>query len=413
MSNLESKSDQAPFVVIGAGQAGLQICDSLRKGGFDGRLVLIGEEPELPYQRPPLSKKFLGGELEEARLAFRPAAFYEKNDIEIVTGTVARSLERDGRTVVLEDGTRVAYERLALATGARIRPLPCPGAEDERVHYVRTLADSRGLAAALADAAHLTVVGGGFIGLEVAAVARGMGKDVVVLEALDRLMARAVSPRVSAFYADLHRGHGVDIRLDTGVDTLEPTGRRLGVLAGGAHFETDLVVAGIGVLPNVELASEAGLICRNGIVVDAAARTSDPAIVAAGDCTMHYNGFLEREIRLESVQNAVDQAKIAAASMLGETAEYVQVPWFWSDQYDVKLQMAGIGMPFEEAVVRGDMSAAAFSVFYFRDGRLAGADSINSPLDHMACRKLLAQGTLVSADQLADKNTELMKLARA
>lgn len=403
----------APYIVIGGGQAGLQVCDSLRKFGYEGELLLIAEEPVLPYQRPPLSKHYLGGDLDAARLSFRPASHYEKLGIALRLGVRVTALDRERREVVCSDGSRLPYARLALTTGTRVRPLSCPGAEHPAVRYVRTLADSDGLRAALADARRLVVVGGGFIGLEVAAVARKQGKDVVVIEALDRLMARAVSPQISNYYATLHRGHGVDLRLATGVTAIEPAVSGVRVLTDRDEAcAADVVVVGIGVVANDEIAAAAGLACRNGIVVDECARTSDPLIVAAGDCTMHMNGFLGRELRLESVQNAVDQARVAAGTMCDQPEPYVQVPWFWSDQYDVKLQMAGIGMPCEESVLRGDPAAGSFSYFYFRDGRLCGADSVNRPADHMACRRLLAQGTMITPAQVGDEGVDLMQIAR-
>lgn len=403
-----------PVVVVGAGQSGLQICDSLRKGGYDGRLILVGDEPMLPYQRPPLSKKFLLGELDPERLLFRPANYYDKIAVEIRSGQRVVAIDRAQHALTLDDGEVLHYARLALATGARVRPLTCAGAELPGIHYVRSLEDSLRLREDLASVERLCVIGGGFIGLEVAAIARGLGKSVVVIEAQDRLMARAVSPIVSDFYAGLHRSHGVDVRLSAGVARIAALRRGLTVeTTDGVRVDTDIVVAGIGVVPNTELAAACGLTCNNGIKVDGSARTSDPDIVAAGDCTMHYNGFLGYEVRLESVQNAVDQAKVAAASLCGDSTVYHQVPWFWSDQYDVKLQMAGIGMPYDACVVRGELSVAGFSVVYFRAGALVGADSVNRPADHMAVRKLLMQGTPLSAAQAADMSVDLMHLARA
>jgi 3-phenylpropionate/trans-cinnamate dioxygenase ferredoxin reductase subunit len=401
-----------PYIVIGAGQAGMQICDSLRKFGYAGELVLLGEEAVLPYQRPPLSKKFLGGELAPERLLFRPPSYYEKIAVDVRLGACVVSIDRGRQSVNLADGSLLRYDKLALATGTRVRPLTCPGSDCDGIYYVRTLEDSERLLARLATVSRMTVIGGGFIGLEVAAMACALGKTVCVIEAQERLMARAVSPKVSEFYAGLHRSHGVDVRLACGVEEITNNAHGLEItLDDGQALTSDIIIAGIGVLPNVELAESCGLVCRNGIVVDGQAQTSDPDIVAAGDCTMHYNGFLQREIRLESVQNAVDQAKVAAATLCGEIQTYRQVPWFWSDQYDVKLQMAGIGMPFDTLALRGDVGAAAFSIFYFRDGVLAGADSVNRPAEHMACRKLLAQGTMVSVEQAGDEGVDLKQLA--
>lgn len=406
-------SESAPIVVVGAGQAGQQLCDSLRRGGYEGRLVLVGDEPVLPYQRPPLSKKFLTGALEAERLLLRPASFYEKASVELRLARRVTTIDRAARTLTLNDGEVLAWSGLALTTGTRIRPLSVPGAAEADVHYVRSLADGEALKARLATAERLAVIGGGFIGLEVAAIARELGKQVVVIEAAERLMARAVAPRVSAFYAELHRAHGVEVLLGTGIEAIRGAdGRHVVLTTDGREHAVDLIVAGIGVVPNSELAEAAGLACHNGIVVDVHARTSDSAIVAAGDCTWHMNGFLERDIRLESVQNAVDQAKTAAASLLGRDEPYRQVPWFWSDQYDVKLQIAGIGMPHDEAVLRGDPASRQFSVYYFRAGALVGVDSMNRPAEHMAARKLLGQGIALSPAQAADPAVDLMQIAR-
>ena len=404
----------APIVVVGAGQAGQQICESLRRGGYEGGLVLIGDEPVLPYQRPPLSKKFLTGTLEVERLWLRPASYYAKQNVELRLDVRVERIDRATRTVHLAGGDALHYAGLALTTGSRVRPLAVPGADQAEIHYIRSLADGQRLAARLPHVRRIAVIGGGFVGLEVAAIARELGKEVVLIEAFDRLMARTVAPQVSAFYASLHRGHGVQLLLSTGVTAIRTHGEVHTVVTDNAgEYATDLLVVGIGVLANSELAEQAGLECRNGIVVDSCARTSDPLIVAAGDCTWHMNGFLQRELRLESVQNAVDQAKCAAASLLGQPSEYGQVPWFWSDQYDVKLQIAGLGMPHDEAVARGDPATKAFSVFYFRAGELAGVDSLNRPAEHIAARKLLAQHTALLPAQAADATFDLMALARA
>ncbi len=402
-----------PVVVIGAGQAGMQICDSLRKSGYEGGLVLVGEEPALPYQRPPLSKQFLTGSLDPERLQFRPAAYYAKNAVDLRLDQRVVAIDRQRRCVELAGNDIIAYEKLALATGTRVRFLQCAGAELDGVHYIRTLEDSRHLRDCLATARRVAVIGGGFIGLEVAAIARALGKTVIVVEAMERLMARALSPIVSEFYAKLHRERGVELLLEQTVQSIRRDNGSLLIETGdGRSLKADIIVAGIGVVPNVELAEECGLECRNGIVVDSRARTLDPNIVAAGDCTMHHNGFLEREIRLESVQNAVDQAKVAAATLCGEDKIYHRVPWFWSDQYDIKLQMAGVGTPHDEHVVRGEIGVDGFSVFYYRNGRLIAADSINRPADHMACRKLLEKGKSLTLDEAGDLEFNLVQAAK-
>ena len=392
----------------------MQICDSLRKGGYAGPLVLIGEESSLPYQRPPLSKKFLTGTVDADRLLFRPADFYVKNDVDLRLGQRVCAIDRQQRTLTLDDGGTLTYSKLALATGSRVRTLSCPGADLDGVYYIRTLDDGKSLCERLTHAERIVVIGGGFIGLEVAAIARELDKSVVVIEATDRLMARAIPPILSDFYASLHRERGVGLFLGQGVKEIRRDGDMLSLETDAGTVEhADTIVVGIGIVPNVEIAEHSGLACRNGIIVDARSVTDDPDIVAAGDCTMHYNGFLAREIRLESVQNAVDQAKVAAASLCGQDKTYAVVPWFWSDQYDVKLQMAGIGQPHEEYVVRGTIGPDGFSIFYFNEGALLGADSVNRPADHMACRKLLAKGIAIGPEQVGDPAFDLKQAAQA
>ena len=397
------------IVIVGAGQAGLQIAESLRRGGYEGRLVLVGEEPLPPYQRPPLSKKYLADQMADERLYFRPLEQLQKQQIEFRPSTRVTAIDREARAVVLASGERLPYEGLALTTGTRVRPLPVPGADHPAVCYLRGLEDARRLRERLPAATRVLVVGGGFIGLEVAATARAAGKQVTVVEALDRLMARAVAPVVSDYFASLHRARGVEFRFGVGLAAIagQADGSFTASLADGSTIDADLLVAGIGVLPNQELAAAAGLECHSGIVVDEYARTSDPRIVAAGDCTWHINRRFAAAHRLESVQNAVDQGKIAAASLLGQSVPYQDLPWFWSDQYDVKLQMVGLSQNHDTALVRGDPADGAFSVFYFKTGTLVGVDSINRPAEHMLARKLMQTGALVPPDAAADPAFDL------
>lgn len=397
------------IVIVGAGQAGLQIAESLRRGAYEGRLVLIGDESFPPYQRPPLSKKYLADQMADERLYFRPLEQLEKQQIEFRPQTRVTALDREAREVVLASGERLPYEGLALTTGTRVRPLPVPGADHPAVCYLRGLDDARRLRERLPAAARVLVVGGGFIGLEVAATARAAGKQVTVVEALDRLMARAVAPVVSDHFASLHRARGVEFRFGVGLASIaaQADGSFIASLADGSSIEADLLVAGIGVLPNQELAVAAGLECRSGIVVDEYARTSDPRIVAAGDCTWHINRRFAAAHRLESVQNAVDQGKIAAASLLGHSVPYQDLPWFWSDQYDVKLQMVGLSQDHDAALVRGEPASGAFSVFYFKTGALVGVDSINRPAEHMLARKLMQTGAVVPPEAAADPAFDL------
>jgi len=405
-------SDQ-PIIIVGAGQAGLQVADSLRRGGYEGGLTLIGDERTLPYQRPPLSKQYISADMAPERLLFRPVDYYTKQNIEVITELHVESIDLAQKTVALSNGTREGYSKLALTTGAAVRELPVPGSDLPAVHYLRSLEDAERIRTRLhSGACRVVAVGGGFIGLEIAASARGLGHAVTVVEALDRLMARAVSPFVSGYYADLHRNRGVDVRLNAAVARIEQgtdTGVEL-VLADEQRLPADLVIVGIGSVPHTELAESAGLVCNNGIVVDEFAQTSDPDVVSAGDCTFHRNIRYDAPHRLESVQNAVDQAKVAAATLLGQVKAYDQVPWFWSDQFDAKLQMAGSSVHHDRHVVRGDPAAGAFSAFYFSGDKLVGVDSVNRPADHLVSRKLLASGVPVPDDMIADTEQNLKTL---
>jgi len=399
----------AGVVILGGGQAGFQVAASLRAHGHAGPIRLISAESHPPYQRPPLSKGLLLGKMDRARLLFRQPAFYTAQAIELLLGEAVTAIDRKARTVTTATGRVVPYAALVIATGTRVRPLPVPGTELDGVVYLRTLEESEGLARRIGEAERVVVIGGGFIGLEVAAAARMLGKPVTVLEAADRLMGRVVAPVISAFYAELHRGRGVELALDARIARLEGEEGKAAavVMADGTRHPADLVVIGIGVLPNVELAAAAGLACDNGIVVDELGRTSDPAIFAAGECSSHPNRFAGGRARLESVQNAVDQAKAVAAAIVGRPEPYDEVPWFWSDQYEVKLQMVGISQGHDARVVRGDPAGGKFSVFYFKDGRLVAIDSVNRPGDHMVGRKLLSTGTALTPSQAADEAFDL------
>ena len=393
----------APIVIVGAGQAGLQTAESLRSEGYAGPLLMIGDEPRGPYHRPPLSKAYLLGEFAEAQLAIRAPAALAGKGIELVSGVAATAIDRAAKQVALSDGRRLAYGGLCLATGSRPRPLPVPGADLRNVFFLRTLADVRAIAAQLPSVQRVAVIGGGFIGLEFAAVARKLGKEVLVLEALERLMARAVTPLLSDFFRDLHAAHGVRVELAAGVAALVGEAGKVAAVrtAAGAEFPAELVVVGIGILPNGEIAQQAGLQWDHGIVVDACSRTADPAVVAAGDCTARRlaDGSL---LRLESVQNAVEQGKSAAAALLGKERPFTAAPWFWSDQYDVKLQMVGLAAGSDRSVRRGDIGGHKFSALHYRGHTLLAVDSVNSPEDHLSARKLLALGLSPPPDEAAD-----------
>lgn len=401
-----------PIVIVGASQAGVQIAESLRAEGYDGPLVLVGDEVHPPYQRPPLSKALLTGETTEDRLVLRGRDLLAKRNIELVTGARVETIDRASRAVQLADGRALAYRGLALATGGRPRALAVPGADLDGIVTLRTIEDSRRIAAGIAQSSAVAIVGGGFIGLEIAAAARKAGKPVVVFEALERLLARSSAPFVSEFFLDLHRAHDVDVRLGTQVAAFDGKGRVAAVVtADGRSHPADLVVVGVGIVPNGELAQASGLACKRGIIVDDCSRTEDPVVVAAGDCTARRmtDGTL---LRLESVQNAIEQGKSAAAALIGKARPFMAAPWFWSDQYDVRLQMAGLSAGHDKIAVRGNRTARRFSVFYFRGERLIAVDSVNRAPDHIAARKLLDASRSPTFAQAADESFALATLLK-
>jgi 3-phenylpropionate/trans-cinnamate dioxygenase ferredoxin reductase subunit len=391
------------ILIIGAGQAGAQAIDTLRREGFAGRLVLVGEEPELPYQRPPLSKKYLSGELSADRLAFRHRSFYDEHRVELKLGVRATHLDLAQGTATLTTGEKIGYDHLLLALGARSRPLSCPGADLAGVHYLRSVADVPALRAGLTGGARVLIIGGGYIGLETAATARQLGCRVTVLEMADRVMNRVVASNVSAYFAAEHRTHGIQLACNMRVLRLEGDGRvQRVVCADGSVHEADLLVAGVGALPNMELARDAGLACDNGIVVDEHCRTSHPAVFAAGDCTYHPSLRFDMRVRLESVDNAFEQAKTAALNMLGRPAVHDRVPWFWSDQFDNKLLIVGLSAGHDLEVTRGDPATRSFSVCYLKGGELLAVEAVNQPKDYMAARKLIAERARPDLQKLAD-----------
>ncbi|WP_244643879.1 NAD(P)/FAD-dependent oxidoreductase [Alsobacter metallidurans] len=379
-----------PVVIVGAGQSAAQAVVSLRQLGETAPILMFGDEPHPPYQRPPLSKAFLGGETTAERLALKAAAFYAEQGAALHLDRRIAAIHPTDHAVETVDGERFAYGRLLLATGMRPRPLPIPGTDLPGVHHVRAIRDVDAFRAELLPGARLVVVGGGYIGLETAAKARTLGLDVVVLEGASRLLQRVVSPVISAFFEERHRREGVRFMLDARIDAIEGAARATGVrLASGKVVPADVVLVAIGGLPNVELAAQAGLAVNNGVVVDEATRTSAPDIFAAGDVASFPSRLYGRRIRLESVQNAIDQAKAAAAAMAGAPVSYDPVPWFWSDQYDVKLQIAGLSEGYDATVLDGDPNSGAFSVEYRRGGKLLAVDSVNAPRAHMLARRAI------------------------
>ncbi len=399
------------LLIVGGGQAAVQAIHSVRQNGYAGRISVVCDERSAPYQRPPLSKKYLAGELPRERLALRPEAWYRERAVNLVIGARAAELEPAARRVRLEDGQALHYDALVLATGSRVRRLHVPGADLAGIHYLRTLADVDAIAPSLVPGRRLVLVGAGYIGLEVAAVAASRGVEVTALEAADRIMGRVVGAEVSQFYQQQHSAAGVDIHCGAVVTRFSGTTAVEAVeTATGDHFPCDFVIVGVGVEPAVELAAAAGLPCDGGIVVDQRARTADPLIVAAGDCTSHPHPLAIGRVRLESVQNAIEQAKAAAANFAGEPRAYTEVPWFWSDQYDLKLQIAGLTQGHEARAVRGDPANRSFAVYYFRDDKLIAVEAVNAPRDFLFAKKAIAAGLEVTGAQLEDPAVELNTL---
>jgi 3-phenylpropionate/trans-cinnamate dioxygenase ferredoxin reductase subunit len=405
------------MVVVGAGQAGVQIAESLRQEGYLETLLLIGEESHPPYQRPPLSKKWLIEAGAPSALSLRGAEALLRRRIELRLDTPVCAIDRAASQLQLADGERIPYSKLALATGARPRALTLPGATLDGVLSLRSIADSVAIGAALrrcaAEARPVVVIGGGFIGLEVAAAASKLGAHVTVLEGLPRLMSRVTAPIVSEAFERLHRAHGVELVFGAQVSELIADAGRVAAVrtADGRDYAAGCVVVGIGVEPDDRLALAAGLACDRGIIVDECSRTSDAAIVAAGDCSARRLAD-GRLLRLESVQNAVEQAKSAAAAMLGRERAFRAAPWFWSDQFDVKLQMVGLSHGYDQVVTRGDLLKPAFSAFYFRAGRLIAVDSLNRIQDHMQAKRLLDHDVWPTPEQAADPLFELQSLLK-
>lgn len=399
-------------LIVGGGHAAGQCAASLRQKGWAGEIVIAGEEPYRPYQRPPLSKAYLAGAMTAERLAFKPEAFYEKENITLRLGWRATEIDRASKRVVFENASSIDYDFLVIATGARVRKLNCPGVDLEGIGYLRSIADTDNLKKDFRKGAALTVVGAGYIGLEVAAVAVKHGLKVTVLEIGERAMARVTSPIISEYFAQLHRRHGVGLRLGAGVTGFAGDRRvREAILSDGSRLACDMAVIGVGVVPNDDLAREAGLETDDGILVDEFTRTKDPSVFAIGDCTRHPSHYFGGLLRLESVHNALEQGKTAASAICGNAVVYDQAPWFWSDQYDIKLQTVGICTGrFDEEVVRGDPDADSFSVFYLKGEKLVAVDSINAPADHMIARRLIAAGKSIHAGSIKDADFNLKSL---
>ena len=396
------------IVIIGAGHAAGQAAASLRQAKFEGPITIIGDEAHVPYQRPPLSKQYLAGTQLADKVYLRAEKFYADKDIQLMLDTRATQIDPSTKTINLDNGETIAYEKLLISTGSRPRKLSIEGSDLSGIHYLRTMDDVDGIRADVKPGANLVIVGGGYIGLEVAAVGIELGMNVHVLEMEERILQRVTTPEMSAYYHKLHTDRGVHIHTQTGVTGFSGNGSVEKVLCGDESFDADIVIVGIGIIPNIEIAEEAGIHCDNGIVVDDHCRTSDPDIYAAGDCTNHPNPLMNKRLRLESVPNAMDQARVSTANMLGDDKVYAAIPWFWSDQYDLKLQMVGFSADGDSQVLRGDMDTHQFAIFYLKDGKVVAADAVNSPKEFMLCKQLV--GKPADAAKLADPETDLKSL---
>jgi 3-phenylpropionate/trans-cinnamate dioxygenase ferredoxin reductase subunit len=399
-------------VIIGASHAAAQLAPTLRQEGWQGRIIIVGDEPYMPYHRPPLSKTFLSGEKSLEDINIRPPIIYEKAEIEFMLNTRIESIDRDNKKLSLDSGGTLEYNKLALTTGSRVRKVDLPGIDLEGVYYLRDVNDVEKIKAHVEAGKKAVIVGGGYIGLETAAVLRHSGMEVSVLEMMERVLQRVTAPEVSAFYDRIHSEEGVNINCGVGVSAIEGETKVSKVICSdGSEYAADLVVVGVGIVPNVELAEAAGLEVNNGIVVDEFARTSDADIVAAGDCTMHHNALYDRDIRLESVQNATDQARVAALTLCRKEKAYAALPWFWSDQYDLKLQIAGLSQGYDEVIVRGDReNSRSFAAFYLKDGVVISVDAVNKPPEFMVGKRLINGKVKVDKTKLADNSVSMKEL---
>lgn len=399
------------IVVIGSGQAAIQTVMSLKRNEFTGSIKVIGEEDHLPYQRPPLSKDFLLEEYKPERVSLKKKEFYEENGVDLILGKRAESIDTILKEITLSDENKIRYDQLVIATGSRVRKLNVPGSDKKGIYYLRDLDDANALKQRLKKNKKMVIVGAGYIGLEVASVAASLGVEVTVIEMANRVMNRTVDPMISSYYQKLHESHGVKIHLDNGLKAFEGGDSVNAVLCSdGLMLEAELVVIGAGVLPNQEIAIEAGLECNNGIMVNEFGETSTAHVYACGDCTNHPNKGLNTRLRLESVHNAMEQSKTVANTIMGNKEPYDQVPWFWSDQYDHKLQLVGISGDHDEVVMRGLESEQKFLLFYLKNSELIAVNAINSSKEFLICRKLVANKVKISSDVIKDQSVNLNDL---
>tara|TARA_X000000368_G_scaffold10901_1_gene8732 strand:+ start:31 stop:1242 length:1212 start_codon:yes stop_codon:yes gene_type:complete len=399
------------LVIIGAGQSAIQCITSLKKEGYTGSITMIGEEEHLPYQRPPLSKGFLEDSINKERLYFKKLDFFTENKIQLKLGTTANKVDLENNLVFLSDETNLGFDKLVFATGSRVRKLDFPGNDLSSIHYLRGLDDAESIKNDLERSKEVVIIGAGYIGLEVAAIAAKKNVTVSVIEMAERVMNRTVDPQISDYYLKLHQNNGVKFIFNNSLKEIKGSKKVESVLCSdGSEIKADMVIIGAGIIPNVELAENAGVICDNGILVDEFGQTNHKNIYACGDCTSHPNKLLNRQLRLESVHNAMEQSKTVAFSVLAKPLEYNQVPWFWSDQYDHKLQIVGLSGEHDNVVMRGNTKDQKFMLFYTKDNQLIAVDAVNNPKEFLICRKLVANKVKIKSEMISDIDTNLNDL---
>ncbi len=401
------------ILIIGAGQAASQAANSLRQMGFEGTIRIFGNEGQPPYQRPPLSKAYMLGQMPAERLYFKAAEQWEKDNIDLKIDEEIISIDAANKNIKSKSGNQYDYDKLIIATGSKVRHLPAEGAQLNGVHYLKTIQDSDDLGNEIDNGKNLVIIGAGYIGLEVAACAQKKGLNVTIIEAAPRILARVASPELSQFYENVHERAGVKILTQSGVTKINGTQKVESVtLSDGTNIDADVVLIGIGIIPNDEIAKAASIVCNNGIDVDENAKTSNPDIYACGDCANRMVDLYGQRMRLESVHNAIEQAKLAAANIMGQNAPKLDVPWFWSDQYDLKLQIAGLAIGATKTILRGDIEARKFALFHLDDeNRILAIDAINSPPEFLVGKNLIATRAKIEPDILQDINISVKELA--
>jgi 3-phenylpropionate/trans-cinnamate dioxygenase ferredoxin reductase subunit len=399
-------------VIVGGSHAAAQLLSSLRLGGWKDKITMVSADGFLPYHRPPLSKSYLAGEKVLEEIMIRPPHFYDKSDADVRLNTRATRIDRDNKKLYLDDQTSIEYSKLILTTGAKVRKITVPGHNLPGVFYLRDLNDVDHIREFIGHVEDVVIIGGGYIGLEAASALKELGKSVTVLEAMPRVLQRVTAPEVSAFYTRVHSEEGVNIVTDAAVESIDGKDKVEGVTtADGRTFKAQMIIVGIGVIPDIELAENAGLEVNNGVVVDEFGRTSDPDILAAGDCTQHYNPIYDINLRLESVQNATDQSRVVANTILGKLQPYRALPWFWSDQYDLKLQIAGLSAGFDQVVIRGSTETGrSFAAFYYKEGKLIAVDAINRSPEFMAVKMALTKNLNADPTLVADESVDIQEI---